>query len=173
MNYWFKKGSQEVKHFNKKDMIDKIAVEKQGILFSRSRILDGQRFIIAGGFKHDSLGLEVQLNLTTPVLDRHSPIALSIALYIHHDLGQHAGYETCYRLSLGFVHIIQGASLFRVIGEECVKCSMVRRKYLEVVMGPISDHQLTISPAFVIAFCDLDVPYGVLVPGFEKQTRGR
>ena len=173
LNYWFKKGSQEVKHFNKKDMIDKIAVEKQGILFSRSRILDGQRFIIAGGFKHDSLGLEVQLNLTTPVLDRHSPIALSIALYIHHDLGQHAGYETCYRLSLGFVHIIQGASLFRVIGEECVKCSMVRRKYLEVVMGPISDHQLTISPAFFIAFCDLDGPYGVLVPGFEKQTRAR
>ena len=173
LNYWFKKGTEEVKHFNKKEMIVKIAVEKKGILFSRSRILDGQRFIMAGGFKHDSLGSEVQLNLMTPVLDRHSPIALSIALYIHQDLGQHAGYETCYRLSLGFVHIIQGVSLFRVIGEECAKCSMLRKKYLEVVMGPISDHQLTICPAFFIAFCDLDGPYGVLVPGFEKQTRAR
>ena len=173
LTYWFQKGTSEVKQFNKKEVIAKLAVEKKGILFSRSRILDGQRFLMAGGFKADSLGLEVQLNLMTPMLDRHSPISLSIALYIHQDLGLHAGYETCFRLSLGFCHIIQGASLFRIIGEECVKCSMLRKKYLEVIMGPISDHQLTLCPAFFIAFCDLDGPYGVLVPGFEKQTRGR
>ena len=110
--YWFLKGTQEVKKFNKKELIDKIAIEKNNILFNRSRILDGQRFVLTGGFKEDSLGMEVQLNLMSPILDRHSPIALSIALYIHEKLAMHAGYETCYRMSLGFCHIIQGLSLF-------------------------------------------------------------
>ena len=109
----------------------------------------------------------------TPLVERHSPIALSIALYVHHELGLHAGYETCYRLSLGFCHIIQGSSLFRSIGEECAKCSMLRKRYLEVMMGPVSDHQLTLAPAFYAAFIDLDGPYPVVVPGFERQTRGR
>ena len=120
-----------------------------------------------GGFKADSLGLEVQLNLMTPMRDRHSPISLSIALYIHQDFGLHAGYESCFRLSLGFCHIIQGASLLRIIGEECV----LRKKYLEVIMGPISDHQLTLCPVFFIAFCDKDGPYGVLVPGFLEANK--
>ena len=171
--YWFSKGTNEVKNFNKKELVDKIAIEINGILFNRSRILDGQRFVVTAGFNADSLGLETQLNLLSPVLDRHSPIALSIALYVHENLSMHAGYETCYRMSLGFCHIIQGLSLFRKISEECVKCSMIRKKYLEVVMGPVSEHQLSISPAFYSAFCDLDGPYRVLVPGFEKQTRAR
>ena len=38
-------------------------------------------------------------------------------------------------------------------------------------MGPISDHQLMICPAFYTAFCDLDGPYTVYVPGYEKVTR--
>ena len=38
-------------------------------------------------------------------------------------------------------------------------------------MGPVSDHQLTISPPFFAAFCDLDGPYSVFVPGHERETR--
>ena len=107
----------------------------------------------------------------TPMLDRHSPIAYSIASFIHNQVGKHAGYETCYRLSLGFCHIIQGASLFREISEECSKCNMRRKKYIQAVMGPISSHQLTISPPFFATFCDLDGPYTVYVPGRERETR--
>ena len=77
--------------------------------------MEGQRFIVAGGFDEDSLGLEVQLNLMTPMLDRYSPIAYSIANYIHHEVAKHAGFETCYRLSLNYCHILQGASLMREI----------------------------------------------------------
>ena len=146
-------------------------MEKDGILFCRSRIMDGQRFITTAWFNEDSLGNEVQLNMMTPMLDRHSPIAYSIASFIHNQVGKHAGYETCHRLSLGFCHIIQGASLFREISEECSKCKMRRKKYIEAVMGPVSSHQLTISPPFFAAFCDLDGPYTVYVPGREKETR--
>ena len=95
-----------------------------------------------------SLGKEVQLNLLTPVLDRHSPISYSVALFIHSELANHAGFETCFRFSLSYCHIIQAASLFREIGEECSKCKIIRKKYLDVVMGPVSDHQLTVCPPF-------------------------
>ena len=121
----------------------------------------------------ENLGQEVQLDLMTPVLDRFSPISYSIASFIHHEIGKHAGSETCYRLSLGFCHVIQGANLFREIGDECAKCAMIRQKFLDVAMGPVSDHQLTISPPFYAAYCDLDGPYTVYVPGFERETRTR
>ena len=107
----------------------------------------------------------------TPMLDRHSPIAYSIASFIHNQVGKHAGYESCYRLSLGFCHIIQGASLFREISEECSKCRMRRKKHIEAVMGPVSDHQLTMCPPFFAAFCDLDGPYKIYAPGRERDTR--
>ena len=48
---------------------------------------------------------------------------------------------------------------------------MNRKKYIEAVMGPVSDHQLTISPPFYAAFCDLDGPYKIFVPGHERETR--
>ena len=173
LNYWYKKGTQECKQFNKSEMLSKISVEKDEILFSRSRILDGQRFVMTGGFDKDSLGLEVDLNLSTPLLDRYSPIAYSIAWFIHNQVAKHAGIETCYRLSLSFCHILQGASLFREIAEECTKCKMLRKKYLQAFMGPISPHQLTICPAFYTAYMDIDGPYTIYVPGFEKATRNR
>ena len=69
--------------------------------------------------------------------------------------------------------MIRGASLFREIAEECAKCAMVRKKFIDVVMGPVSDHQLTVSPPFHAAYCDLDGPYTVYVPGFELETRAR
>ena len=44
------------------------------------------------------------------VLDRHSPLSCAIAKHVHWDLAlQHRGAETCARLSLENVHIIQGA----------------------------------------------------------------
>ena len=46
LNYWYKKGTAEVKQFNKSELVSRIAVERNGILFSRSRILEGQRFIM-------------------------------------------------------------------------------------------------------------------------------
>ena len=173
LEYWYKKGSAEVQEFNKKELVSRISVEKQGILYCKSRIMDGQRFISAGGFDVKSLGMKVQLDMMTPMLDRYSPIAYSIANFIHHEVGKHAGFETSYRLSLGYCHIIQGAGLFREIGEECCKCAMIRKKYIEVVMGPVSDFQLTICPPFHAAFCDLDGPYNIFVPGHERVTRNK
>ena len=94
-------------------------------------------------------------------------------MYIHQNVAKHAGAETCYRVSLTYCHILQGASLFRDIGRMCVKCRIIRKKYLEVAMGPVSDHQLSMASAWNVAYLDLDGPYQTLVPGYERQTRQR
>ena len=62
--------------------------------------------------------------------------------------------------------------MFREIGEEGAKCSMIRKKFTDVAMGPVSNHQLTVSPPFYAAYCDLDGPYTVYVPGFERERQG-
>ena len=171
--YWFEKATGEVRHFYKKEQIARLGVEKCGILFCRSRILTGQRFLQTGEFGEEDLGLDIGLNLWTPLVDRYSVIALSIALWIHQDISVHAGVESCYRASLQFCHIIQGPSLFKELSEECSKCRMIRKKYLEAACGPVHDHQLAVCPSFHTAFLDLDGPYEVYVPGFEKNTRNR
>ena len=171
--YWYSKATAEVKHFVRKETVEKIAVEKENILMSRSRILDGQRLIQAAELSEDGAGVEIGLNLLTPVIERYSAIALSIAIYIHHDVSLHAGYETCYRQSLEHCSIIQGQGLFREIGNECTKCHMVRKKFMEIACGPIPDCQLSFHGPFFAAYVDIDGPYFTFVPGYERQTRNR
>ena len=107
------------------------------------------------------------------MIDRYSPLAYAIGNYVHWNLAKHRGPETCSRISLENVHIMQGASLYREIGENCIKCRIKRKKFLEVPMGLISDHQLKICPPFWIAQVDLFGPVKVFVPGFERKTRNR
>ena len=51
LKYLFKKSSDEVKKFNKAELVKKVSIEKNGLLYSKSRILDIQRFKLAGGLE--------------------------------------------------------------------------------------------------------------------------
>ena len=110
-----------------------------------------------------------EVNLFTPLLDRYSPIAYSDAKFIHEETALHSGYESCYRHCLSYCHILQGNSLFKEIGDDCSFCKMVRKKFIDVSMGPVSDHQLTIAKPFYAAYVDLDGPYKSYVN--QKETR--
>ena len=44
---------------------------------------------------------------------------------------------------------------------------------MEVSMGPVSQHQLSVAPPMWAAQCDLFGPCTVYVPGYERETRGR
>ena len=76
-------------------------------------------------------------------------------------------------MSLEHVKIIQGANLYKELSEECIMCKKRRKKLLQVEMGPISEHQLSVAPAFWACQVDLFGPLMVFVPGFEKRTRNR
>ena len=175
LEYLYKKGTQEVLNFNKPELVKKISIEKNGILYSKSRILDCQRFQIAGGLEYQNVLGKGQfgINVVTPVLDRHSPLSYSISHYIHRKISRHGGYETCLRDSLNICFIIQGMSLFREIGEDCVKCAKLRKRFLDISMGPVADEQLTIAPPFWVTMVDIYGPCYVYVPGHSMQTRNR
>ena len=63
--------------------------------------------------------------------------------------------------------------LFRELGEECVKCAKLRRKYLDVEMGPVTDEQLVIAPPFWVAMVDMFGPCYVYVPGHSMAMRSK
>ena len=170
--YLYTKATQEVLHFNPKAKVDKIAVMKDGILVSRGRIIDGMNFVETGDLEIPDL-MRLGIKAHVPVIDRHSPLAYSIASHVHWELARHKGIETCNRISLTHVHIMQGANLYKELGEQCVRCRMRRKQYMQMPMGPISDHQLSICPPFWATQADLFGPVKVYVPGFTKNTRNR
>ena len=157
----------------KPEIIKKIAVKKNGVLFSKSRILDGQRFETAGGLEaHEGLQ-QFGFRSLTPLVDRYSPLAYSIGDYIHRVVANLGGYKICYRESLNYVFIFQGTGLFRELGADCVICQKLRGKYIEASMAPLSDHQLTIAPAFWITMADIMGPVFIYVPGHAMKTRNK
>ena len=81
-------------------------VEEGGILYNKSCIMDGQRFAKAAGF-HDISGLPAtHIHVFSPVVECWSPLAYSIASWIHSDAAPYAGYETCFRHSHSHARII-------------------------------------------------------------------
>lgn len=107
LEYLFRCASKEVLEFNKAEFLKKIAVQKDGIFISKSRILDGQRLQVAAGFEdmeflHSFKPFQSGFNLVCPVIDRFSPLSYCVADYIHRKKAPHSGYESCYRCSLDF-----------------------------------------------------------------------
>ena len=168
--YLYKKATNEVKKFNSKKSLEKISVEREGILLSKNRILDGMSFAEMGNLQLSDLpALGVQAHV--PLIDRHSPLAYAIGQHIHWNVADHRGIESCHRFSLQNCSIIQGMSLFKEISDDCVWCLRKKKRLIDASMGPISDHQLTIAPPFWCAQVDIFGPLSCYVPGFERSTR--
>ena len=172
LTYLYRKASVEVKKFNSKKVVEKIGVEKDEIIFSKGRILDTMNFAEMGDLDIPDLPA-MGVKTHVPIIDRHSPLAYSIAQHIHWNVSHHRGIETCNRLSLQNCLIMQGMTLFREISDECLWCAKKRKKMIEVSMGPVSDHQLSITPPFWCCQIDLFGPLYCYVPGYERSVRGR
>ena len=55
-------------------VVEKVAVEVDGVLLSKGRILDGLNFMETGELENINLG-SLGVKVKTPVLDRWSPIS--------------------------------------------------------------------------------------------------
>ena len=171
MLYLFRKATLEVRQFNSTNMVKKHMVEQDGILLSKNRMVAGLDYIHTGELNINlgSLGIKVH----APVLDRYSPLAYSVAQHVHWNLAPHRGMETHHRVSLEHVHILQGMSLFKELSQECIRCHMRRKRYLEAKMGGVKPEQLIVAPPFWTCQVDLFGPYRTFVPGYERETRNR
>ena len=126
--YLFRKATEEVKEFNSSSVIQKIGIEVDGVLLSSGRIISEMEFMESAEIDVDLGALGIRTRL--PILDRHSPLAYSIAQYVHWDLAMHRGAETCSRVSMEHVSIMQGSALYREIGHNCPRCAIKRKKYV-------------------------------------------
>ena len=157
ITYLYRTATEEVKEFVKAETLKKMSIESDGILYSKNRLLESMEFKVVSGMEMVDLD-PLCVNARTPIIDRYSPIAYSIAQYIHYVVSGHAGLETCNRLSLERIFILQGVSLYREISAECIKCKIKRRRFLEMSMGPIGHHHLNIAPPFYACQADLYGP---------------
>ena len=147
LTYLYRKTALEVKKFNSKKLIEKISVEQDGILLSKSRILSGLSFAELGGLELSDLPV-LGINSSIPIVDRFSPLAYAISQHVHWNVAHHKGIETCHRYSLQNICILQGMSLYKELAADCMWCMKKRKKLIEVSMGPVSEFQLSIAPPF-------------------------
>ena len=92
-----------------------------------------------------------------PIIDKNFPIAYSIISNIHwyHKVAKHSGVETLMRYVLQKVYVIEGRSLMKQIRKRCERCRYLLKRCINIAIGPISKHNLTIAPPFYISQVDL------------------
>ena len=172
LEYVFQKTTKEVLHFCEYKLADKIGMVSDGILYCKARLTEDQNLRVVGGLEHV---IDVEsftgVKFKVPVIDRFSPVALSVANYSHFEVYKHRGAETLHRMSLQYVHIIGGRSLMKRIRKDRVFCKKLLLKHMQQIMGPLANQQLTISPIFYYCMIDAWGPVKAYVPGYQKSTR--
>jgi len=153
LHYLYKKATNEV--LNDKKFINKRGIMIDGVLFCKTRVLEGQQLKIVGGLEgkidlHSLTGISFQV----PLIYKNSPLAIAIAHHLHYDVVKHMGSESVHRLSLQYAHILNGRALFKQINDDCIYCKKLRSQYLRQIMGPLTDYQLSISPLFYYCYID-------------------
>ena len=105
-------------YFNDSKLVERVGILDNGVLFCKSRLTDDQSLRAVGGLEN-VVDLEsfTGVNFRVPVIDKFSPVAISIANHLHFEVYRHKGTETLHLLSLQHVKIIGGRIL---IYPDCV-----------------------------------------------------
>ena len=162
--YFFKKGTDEVKHFTKEAEYKDCSILEEGILKYSSRILDGQQIDDVENVMDDL----APLSFCKPMLDRWSPIAYSIMIHSHQKAARHRNAVATLLESRKLAFIVKGRSLANEIRDACVFCRRFRAKLVEVEMGKVHSSRLTVAPAFFRVQTDL---FGPLMAMCEHNHR--
>ena len=85
------------------------------------------------------------------------PLAYSIVnkIHWHPDAAKHSSVETAWRYVLKFGYIMQGRDLVKKAKKNCERCRYLRKKAINIEMGPVSTHNLRRAPAFSATQVDL------------------
>ena len=156
LNYFFLKASSEVKMFNDKSSYKNISKEINGVLVYSGRILPSQQIdhkVNLSDVCHDLMSA----SFCVPLIDRFSPVAYAIVNEIHwfnYDVC-HSGNETILTFVLKITFILEGRSLVQQFRRNCPRCRYLNKKAVAVAMGPVSDHNLSLAPAFYVSRVDI------------------
>ena len=153
--YFYKKATEEIKHFNKNKL--KNLTEKEETLYYNGCILPNLNIItpLSEAMK------DLTNTFCVPVIEKYSPIAYAIVSDIHwnHPVVKHSGVETTWRYVLKKVFIIEGREVVKNVKKSCERCRYLAKKTIDVAMGPLSKYNLTIAPSFYVTQIDLAGPF--------------
>ena len=171
-NYYFRKATVELKHFAKPAEYESISKEENSILYYTGRILPTEKIL---DVREQMTDVMKDLSATTfcvPLIHKHSPLAYSIVNEVHwySSIAQHSGIETVWRYVLQIAYIIGGRSVVKKVNLNCVRCRFLRKKFIDVEMGPMSEHNLTIAPAFYSSQVDLCGPFTAYDPTGKRKS---
>ena len=144
----------------------KTLVKVDSILFSTSRVLDGQHIL-----DPENVMIDLRpMSFVKPVLDRFSPVSYSIMLYCHASLSYHRNVNSTLLESKYIAHIIGGRALSIEVRENCPFCRRYRAKLLQAEHGSVHPSRLTVAPAFWNSQVDL---FGPMFASCEHNHRSK
>ncbi|XP_066927413.1 uncharacterized protein [Clytia hemisphaerica] len=85
---------------------------------------------------------------------------------------KHSGVETTLREVLKTAYILKGRSLVNFIRSSCPRCRYINRKTIAVEMGPLSQDNLIVAPAFYTSQVDLAGPFSSYSQHHKRTTVG-
>ena len=160
MRYYFEKASAEIKHFLPESKYNRISEEVEGVLYYSGRILPSQE--ISGQISLSDVAFDLsKTTFCVPLIDKFSPIAYAIANEIHwyHPDVRHAGIESMLRQCNCVGYVIGGRKLVKDLKKASIRCRILRKKAVKVMMGPKHESNLCIAPAFHTTQVDICGPF--------------
>ena len=170
LHYLYKKATEEVEQFVPAKMW-KDTVKVDGVRFWVTRVLPTQEFSVGKQLQDVMLDLSPTV-FCVPVVDQYSPLAWSIVMDVHwdHPTAKHTGVPTVVRYCSGLAHIFNCSQVAQVVKSCCARCRFIRKKTLQVEVGPLSTPQLKIAPAYYVTQCDLFGPLKSFSMTNARQT---
>ena len=154
--YYFRKATAEVKQFSKPSEYKNVTIEKDGVLFYKSRLLDDVQPTSLEKTMRDI----TPMKFVRPIVDRYSPLAYSIMLHAHTE-GIHQGTLVTLQRSREIAFIIGGRSLAYEIRNKCPHCKRFKSRLLNLEMGNIHKDRLVIAPPFYMSQLDIMGPFDI------------
>lgn len=158
--YFFQKASLEIKNFISEDRYKNISEDVNGVLHFTGRILPTQK--INGQLNLADACFDLcSASFHVPLVDKLSPIAYAIANETHwyHPDVKHGGTESVLRQVQSVAFILSGRNLVKSIKNSCIRCRLLQKRAIKVMMGPKDNTNLCISPAFYYTQVDICGPY--------------
>ena len=160
MCYYFQKATLEIEHFLSENKYKNISEKINGVLFYVGRILPTQEISSEPSLGDACFDL-CSASFHVPLIDKFSPIAYAIVNEIHwyHPDVKHGGTESVLRQVQSIAYIIGGRSLVKDVKKACVRCRILFKRAIKIMMGPKNNNNICIAPAFYTAQVDLCGPF--------------
>ena len=159
LDYFFQKATEEVKKFASPKQYEKNSFEKNFVLYHSSRVDLGNLSFV--GKMTDAMIDLSSGSFEVPIVDHFSPVAFSVVNQIHwyHPTVKHSGVESTIRFVMNVAHILGMRELVKAFRRQCTRCRYLLKRTVEVPMGPVSKHQLSVAPPFYVTQCDICGPF--------------